>query len=194
LRFNADGKCFALEGVACTIHQGRPFACRLYPLGFEHDSTASRFFALDPAAGSAGVYGDDSIVAEFLEAQGAQPYFNANELYAALLDRFRTRIVMITDFDKIDPSDFRRRAIREALAESNYDSNLLIDALFDADSVSGGPILIDLPVASHIDAISELLAHEADPFRVASASAMLAVSLGYRPDAALASSSNSPNL
>jgi len=194
LRFNADGSCGALEGVSCGIHPGRPFACRLYPLGFEHDSTGSRFVALDPAAGSAGVYGDDSMVGEFLEAQGTEAYFDAVYLYAGLLEKFHTRIDTIMDFDRVDPADFRRRAIREALAESGYDPNPLIDALFDADSASSGRVLIDLPMASHIEAISQLLGREADPFRVAAASAMLAVSLGYPPDLALRTLRDSRNL
>ena len=58
---------------------------------------------------------------------------------------------------------------------------------------SAGRVLIDLPVASHIDAISQSLGREADPFRVAAASAMLAVSLGYPPDIALRTLSDSPN-
>lgn len=185
LRFNADGSCGALQGVVCGIHPGRPFACRLYPLGFEHDSMVSRFVALDPAAGSAGVYGDDSLVGDFLEAQETEAYFDAVCLYASLLEIFQTRIDIIVDVDRVDPIDFRRRAIREALAESGYDPNPLIDALFDADSASSGRVLIDLPVASHIEAISRLLARETDPFRVAAASAMLAASLGYPPDLAL---------
>jgi len=185
LLFNQDGKCAALEGVACTIHNGRPLACRLYPLGLEHDSNGSRFIALDPAAGSAGVYGNDSTVAEFVEGQGVASYFAGIDLYAKLIERFRDRIIAIADFDKIELADFRRRAIREALAESNYDYNPLIDALFEADSVCAGRVLIDLPLSAHIEALSDLLARESDPFRVASASAMLALSLGYRPDTAL---------
>jgi Fe-S-cluster containining protein len=185
LRFNADGNCAALDRVRCTIHNGRPLACRLYPLGLEHDSNDSRFIVLDPAPGSEGAGGNDSTVAEFLEGQGVAPYFEAIDLYAALIERFRVRIIAITDFDKIELADFRRRAIREALAESNYDSNPLIDALFDADSSCAGRVLIDLPLSSHIEVISDLIAREPDPFRVASASAMHALSLGYRPDAAL---------
>ena len=33
LRFLPDGRCAALDGTRCTIHPGRPLACRLYPLG-----------------------------------------------------------------------------------------------------------------------------------------------------------------
>jgi Fe-S-cluster containining protein len=35
LRFLPDGRCAALEGLRCSIHPGRPLACRLYPLGLE---------------------------------------------------------------------------------------------------------------------------------------------------------------
>jgi len=33
LRFDATGACAALDGARCRLHQGRPLACRLYPLG-----------------------------------------------------------------------------------------------------------------------------------------------------------------
>ena len=35
LKFNDRGACAALEGARCGVHRGRPFACRLYPLGIE---------------------------------------------------------------------------------------------------------------------------------------------------------------
>src|SRR5258708_36812718 len=58
LRFGEDGKCVALAGTACTIHLGRPLACRLYPLGLERDrDAAERVISLEPAVGSLGVDG-----------------------------------------------------------------------------------------------------------------------------------------
>src|SRR5712692_2688516 len=75
LKFRNDGKCGALDGTACTIHPGRPLACRLYPLGLERDPDgAERFIHLEPATGSLGVYGANGRIADFLEAQGVREY------------------------------------------------------------------------------------------------------------------------
>ena len=61
LRFLPDGRCAAFDGPRCTIHPGRPLACRLYPLGLERApgvdgaGYVERFVQLEPAAGSLGV-------------------------------------------------------------------------------------------------------------------------------------------
>ena len=66
------------------------------------------------------------------QAQGVGEYLATNARYASLLAVFRDRIAATVDFDRVEPREFWRRAVREALAESNYDANLLIDAMFDA--------------------------------------------------------------
>ena len=135
LKFNDGGACVALEGARCGVHRGRPLACRLYPLGIEHDEDQERFVTLEPAAGSLGVYGIDGDVNDFLDAQGVGSYLEANARYASLLAVFRERIAATADFDRVEPREFWRRAVREALAESGYDANPLIDAMFDAGGV-----------------------------------------------------------
>src|SRR6516165_8201687 len=50
LKFRHDGSCLALDGTKCTLHSGRPLACRLYPLGLEPDPAgAERYVRLEPA-------------------------------------------------------------------------------------------------------------------------------------------------
>src|SRR5262252_7443403 len=140
LRFKADGACTALHDARCSIHRGRPLACRLYPLGLERDFAGGRerFVQLDPAPRSAGVYGVRGKVADFLESQGVPEYLAMNDRYRPLITRFRERVNELVDFEKIEPREFWRRATREALAESGYDPNPIIDALFDpGDSVAG---------------------------------------------------------
>jgi Fe-S-cluster containining protein len=91
LKFTAAGACTALEGARCTVHRGRPLACRLYPLGIERtaDATVEKYVTLEPAVGSLGVYGVDSTVNDFVEAQGVDAYLEANARYASLLPIFR---------------------------------------------------------------------------------------------------------
>jgi len=173
LRFTGEGACAALEGAGCTVHSGRPLACRLYPLGIERDGE-ERFVRLDAAHGSEGVYGKDGTVAEFLQSQGVREYLAMNDRYLTLVAAFRERIRQLVDFEKIEPREFWRRARREALAESGYDANPIIDALFDAGDC----------VTDHIEAISRIVRRSEDADSLASAAVLLAVSLGYSPSIA----------
>ena len=186
LKFTDDGACVALEGARCGVHRGRPLACRLYPLGIERvkDGDDEKFVTLEPAAGSLGVYGFDDTVNDFVAAQVVAPHLEANARYASLLELFREQIAATVDFDRVEPREFWRRASREALAESNYDANPLIDAMFDADAAES--VLVDDPdpeiIAAHIERLAEMIRRESNPETLAAAGVMLAVSLGYSPN------------
>jgi Fe-S-cluster containining protein len=181
LKFSDDGACSALEGTRCGVHRGRPLACRLYPLGIERieEAHSEKFVMLEPATGSRGVYGVDGDVDNFLIAQGVDEYIAANARYASLLAVFRERIAATVDFDRVEPREFWRRAVREALAESNYDANPLIDAMFD----TGGIADTEDPeiVTAHIGRLAQMIRCESNAEMLAAAAVMLAVSLGYSP-------------
>jgi uncharacterized protein len=189
LRFLSDGRCAALEGPRCTIHPGRPLACRLYPLGLERAPGADgagyveRFVRLQPAAGSLGVYGAAHTIAEFLDGQGIAPYLNAVAFYYPLVGNFRARVAAIVDFESVEPREFWRRAAREALAETNYDPNQLIDALFDPDGLGCSRTSAEETAIAHVAALDGMAIRERDGALVAAAAIMLATSLGYAPGA-----------
>ena len=181
LKFTDDGACVALEGSRCGVHRGRPLACRLYPLGLERIEEPHReeFVMLEPAVGSLGDYGVNGNVNSFLEAQGVAVYLMANARYASLLPVFRARIAATVDFNRVEPREFWRRAVREALAESNYDANPLIDAMFDASAIAG---IDDAEiVATHVEHLAQMIRHESNAEMLAAAAVLLAVSLGYSP-------------
>jgi Fe-S-cluster containining protein len=184
LKFGADNSCVALSGSRCSLHQGRPLACRLYPLGMTRDGGTDRFMRLEPAPGSAGHYGAQGTVAEFLAHQGTAPYFEAVAHYATLLPILRARIAELADFETVEPREFWRIAVREATAESCFDPNPLIDALFDPDSLGCARASIEATVAAHLRALEALAAGDSDPGRVAAAAVTLAISVGFSPDAA----------
>ena len=183
LKFRDDGACVALDGVRCGVHRGRPLACRLYPLGIEHDRYRGndKFVTLEAAAGSLGVYGDCGTVDDFLRAQNVGAHLDANACYAALLPIYRERIAAIVNFDRILPREFWRCAVREALAEAGYDPNPLIDATFDPDGLGCARASDAETVAAHIEALTEMIRRESNPDILAVAAVMLAVSLGYSP-------------
>jgi len=183
LKFEDAGACTALDGARCGVHRGRPLACRLYPLGIERDRERhdDKFVTLEAAAGSLGVYGDRGTVDDFLAAQDVGPHLEANARYASLLSLYRERIAATVDFERIFPGEFWRRAVREALAESGYDPNPLIDATFDPDRLGCARISDGNTVAAHIEVLCEMIRRESNPDTLAAAAAMLAVSLGYSP-------------
>jgi Fe-S-cluster containining protein len=190
LRFDATGACAALDGARCRLHQGRPLACRLYPLGIERaeNGREERFVSLEPAASSLGVYGDDlngtvpiGSVDDFLQAQDVEPYLAAIARYRRLIRILRDRARELADFEKIEPREFWRKAVREALAESDYDPNPLIDAMFDSDGLVGLREDEEDTVRVHVAALEARARRITDANLLASAAVMLAVSLGYSP-------------
>lgn len=185
LRFQANGECVARDGVRCTIHRGRPLACRLYPLGLERDGTQERFARLEPATGSAGIYGDAGNIGEFLAAQGVNQRLILNEHYRPLISMMRDRVASVTDFETVEPREFWRRAVAEALRETNFDSNRLIDAIFGADGDGCYRESIRATVEVHASALAEIARGETDGAELAVAAVLLAVSLGYSPEEAI---------
>lgn len=182
LSFAESGDCAALEGARCTVHRGRPLACRLYPLGLDRGpGGAENFRRLEPAPGSLGVYGESGSVQDFLDGQKVNEYLAANARYRPLVLLMRARIETLVDFETIEPREFWRRATREALAESNFDPNPLIDALFDPELLGCLRGTAAATLDAHLHALERRILAEDDADVIAAAAVMLAVSLGYSP-------------
>jgi len=188
LRFLPEGMCAALDGVRCSLHRGRPLACRLYPLGVERMPDGDRLIALQPAEGSLGIYGDDSTAGDFVDANGTSDYLAAIERYHQLIPTFRARIATTVDFERTEPREFWRRAVVEALLETGFEPNPIIDAIFDPDRHGCGADSIDDTLTAHIMLLDAMTRAETDCDRLAAAAVMLAVSLGYSPSEVVVSS------
>src|SRR5438309_173914 len=102
LKFNEDGSCAALRDGLCSIHQGRPLACRLYPLGMERSADGFSFKRLEPEIGSGGDYGIERTVENFLEAQQIRSYIEALPRYEALLTMLRARAAELAIRDDVE--------------------------------------------------------------------------------------------
>lgn len=183
LRFGSDGACAALRDGLCGIHSGRPLSCRLYPLGWERTVDGERFIRLEPAPGSSGSYGENGTVGGFLLQQGVQPHLAAAQRYSTLLPLMRARILSLVDFEKTEPGEFRRVAVREALSESGYDYNPLIEAMFNSDPWSGFAVNQTRSPKRHVAALRSLIQAHPNALEVAAAAVLLAVGLGYTPAA-----------
>ena len=188
LKFNQDGACTALDGTKCTVHSGQPLACRLYPLGLEYsEKGAESYLRLEPVERSRGIYGEDGTVSSFLSAQDTESYLQMNRRYTSLLPAFRRRIHQLADFDVIEPREFWRVAIREALAETNFDFNPIVAVLFAPDSIGNREDPEVDQVNGHIRYIEQQIHGEHDPTILAVAAILLAVSLGYSPNVVILS-------
>lgn len=181
LRFEEDGGCTALSDARCTIHEGRPLACRLYPLGIERTEAGERLIQLEPEPRSRGSYGDAATAGDFIDAQGTQPYFAALEIYRTLIPTLRAQVEAIADFDRVEPRDFWRRAVVEALLESGFNPNPLIDAIFDPDRLGSARQTESETIRAHVERLTEMASREDDADRLAAAAVALAISLGYAP-------------
>src|ERR1700731_3950482 len=87
LRTQEDGFCVFFEaGIGCTVHPARPLACRLYPLGMQRRNDSITYSRLEPRPGTAGLYGEDGTVADFLAGQDVAEHI---DVLCAYLDLIR---------------------------------------------------------------------------------------------------------
>lgn len=78
--------CKLLGESGCTVHTGRPAACRTYPLGHRAYRDGSEgYVRLEPHPQTAGVYGESGTVREFIDAQGVRPFLAWAQRYHELL-------------------------------------------------------------------------------------------------------------
>jgi Fe-S-cluster containining protein len=153
-----DGACVFLGDGGCTVHASRPLACRLYPLGRHIAANGDESFAeIEPHPQTAGVYGGAGTVADYLEAQGAQPYIEASDRYLAL---FRRMLLALSRRDDVvEACDDAARIVRTAPAEADA-SMLDVDAVVARWCEERGlavPVEVEARVALHIEALEAQL-------------------------------------
>src|SRR5579859_7419166 len=83
-----DGACVFLGQGGCTVHAGRPLACRLYPLGRRVSSNGDEMFAeVVPHPRSEGRYGGEGTVDGFLRQQDTARHIAAADRYRTVLQQ-----------------------------------------------------------------------------------------------------------
>lgn len=115
LRVDEAGYCEFLRDGACSVHADRPLACRTYPLGrFVSGSGEETFGHLAPHPESAGEYGLEGTVADFLSGQGAWPYIAAADrlqaLFYRLFDALQARLARTPELAGDAEATLARRA------------------------------------------------------------------------------------
>lgn len=89
-----ESTCVFLGDDGCAVHEDRPLACRLYPLGRRVSADGAQRYGLLPGHpacegmfGMCDQLGPHDTIGSFVDAQGAQPYFRASDGYFAILRR-----------------------------------------------------------------------------------------------------------
>jgi Fe-S-cluster containining protein len=97
-----DGTCVFLGGGGCTVHAGRPLACRLYPLGrhLRGDGT-EQFAELEPHPLTEGVYGEDGTIEDYLRTQDVERHVAAAGRYVALFKRMMEALAARPEADAV---------------------------------------------------------------------------------------------
>ena len=151
LQTREDGACAFLGPHGCSVHPGRPLACRLYPLARWTDPDGRESFGhLTPHPQTAGIYGSDGTVWDYLAAQGVEPYFAAGDRYGDLYDR------MVGLLERLAPEEAERRSDRRAEVDE-MDAGSVASSFMDVDAtVAAYCREHDLPVPTEIDAVVEL--------------------------------------
>jgi Fe-S-cluster containining protein len=81
-----SGACVFLGSEGCTVHPDRPLACRLYPLGRHTTVDGQEWFShSETHPQSHGEFTHSGTIADFLLAQGADPYLRAVDDYYSWL-------------------------------------------------------------------------------------------------------------
>lgn len=83
-----DGSCSFLGAEGCGVHPDRPLVCRVYPLGRHVEADGAESWShLAPHPDTRGVYGGAGTIGDYVAAQGALPFIQATDEYAAWLRR-----------------------------------------------------------------------------------------------------------
>lgn len=146
LQTREDRSCVFLDERGCSVHPDRPLACRIYPLARWTDPDGNESFGhLEPHPQTAGVYGDQGTVADYLAAQGLAPYFAMGDRYGALYER------MVALLERLEPDESERRAERRAEV-NEMEAGTVATSFFDVDATVGEYCRArNLPVPTEID-------------------------------------------
>jgi uncharacterized protein len=147
-----DRGCVFLGERGCTVHPDRPLACRIYPLArwVAPDGDES-FGHLEPHPQTAGLYGTQGTVNDYLTSQGLAPYFAMGDRYGELYDR------MVAVMERLDPEEDTDRRTERRAAVDEMDAGTLATNWFDIDAAVGAYCRErGLTVPSEIDALVDL--------------------------------------
>lgn len=159
LRFEPERGCTFLREGACTVHEGRPLACRLYPLGRIVHQGKEAFVELEPHPQTEGVYGEERDVQAWVDAQGAQPFIERARQYHAILQRMAALLSARAD----GRSKFEEALVTEAAVASDWQD---VDAVVNEACADRGvvpPTDLEARIDVHLGALDRWLSSMETP-------------------------------
>jgi Fe-S-cluster containining protein len=161
-----DGACVLLDEGGCSVHADRPLACRLYPLGRIVGANGVEYFVeVEPHPETAGIYGTDGTVSDYVTAQGIDAYSRAADLYHGVLVRVAQALDAVQDSVELlsgAAETHARQGALDATDEGAYDFAAWLDvdtAVAEHCRARGLEIPgdVEAKVALHVQALSEWL-------------------------------------
>jgi Fe-S-cluster containining protein len=165
LRSREDGSCVFLGEHGCDVHSDRPLACRLYPLGRIVGANGVEYFVeVEPHPETAGVYGIDGTVSDYVALQGIDRYVRAAELYHGVLVRIAELLDQVDEAADLLSGAAQAHAGDHAVpAEGgSYDLTAWLDvdtAVAEHCRARGieAPIDVEEKIVTHVQSLSEWL-------------------------------------
>jgi uncharacterized protein len=145
LRQLLDGRCVFLGDQGCTVHAHRPLVCRLYPLGRIVNTGGERFIELQPHPQSAGLYGGNGTVGDYLHAQQAQAFMDAADHYFRLYLELADAVGLQDAEEAAEDLSANLLDLPAAVGQTNAHEGQL------------APVTLEAMVPLHVDAIRNLL-------------------------------------
>lgn len=150
LRHRLNGDCIFLEKNDCLVYQDRPLSCRLYPLQQVPSSGKNLFSKLELPLGSAGIYGKNGTVAQYLNRQEAQYWMDATDVYTDLLMRLYEKMQLEESPSSV--AELMQNVTR--FMAIILDADVMIDAL---QQQSCPPTDTEKKMQAHVKAIETLI-------------------------------------
>lgn len=131
LRRTQTGACVFLTPQGCSVHSDRPLVCRLYPLGRRMSADGEETFReVEPHPQTAGVYGENGTVQNFLDRQGVQPFIEAVDRYVELVGRMISAVHMA-----MNNNDIVRADVQNMIEDVSRRNDGVVPDWFDMDRV-----------------------------------------------------------
>jgi Fe-S-cluster containining protein len=163
-----DGGCVFLDERGCGVHADRPLACRLYPLGRIVGANGVEYFVeVEPHPETAGVYGTDGTVSDYVTAQGIDAYTRAADLYHGVVVRVAELLERVEGSAEVLAGAAETYAASQAGQDAPNDAGSYdFAAWLDVDTAVAEhcrargwevPRDLDERIALHVQALSEWL-------------------------------------
>lgn len=166
LKRTTSGACIFLDSAGCGVHPHRPLVCRIYPLGRHVAGHRGETFShFTPHPQTAGAYGQDKTIEDYLMQQGAMEYMMAADRYVQLFHRLHA---LLRAYLAREPQLGQELKPAAAAARMDMPAWLDVDSVVASYCTAHGlsaPNTIDGKMQMHITAIDSWLEQHAPQSR-----------------------------